>query len=113
MDSKKIILSVAAVVVFGFTAPATTYLGNGSASFNGAIGNGSLTLTDNGTTVFGSLTTGAGLGGNAFVLYIQTAAGGFGTTSGFNDNGDQLRTAISQYNGAGNQSILNFSADER
>ena len=110
MDSKKIILSVAAVVVFGFTAPATTYLGNGSASFNGAIGNGSLTLTDNGTTVFGSLTTGAGLGGNAFVLYIQTAAGGFGTTSGFNDNGDQLRTAISQYNGAGNQSILNFSA---
>ena len=110
MDSKKIVLSVAAIVVLGFNAPATTYLGNGSASFNGAIGNGSLTLTDNGTTVFGSLTTGAGLGGNAFVLYIQTAAGGFGTTSGFNDNGDQLRTAISQYNGAGNQSILNFSA---
>jgi MYXO-CTERM domain-containing protein len=110
MDSKKIVLSVAAIVVLGFNAPATTYLGNGSTSFNGAIGNGSLTLTDNGTTVFGSLTTGAGLGGNAFVLYIQTAAGGFGTTSGFNDNGDQLRTAISQYNGAGNQSILNFSA---
>jgi hypothetical protein len=55
------------------------------------------------------LTTGGSLGGNAFVLYLQTAAGGFSSTSGFNDNGDQLRSAISGYNGPGQQSILNFS----
>jgi hypothetical protein len=110
MNSKKIILSIVAVVAFGFNVPASTYFGNGNTSFNGAIGNGSLTLTDNGTTISGSLTTAAGLSGNAFVLYIQTAGGGFSTTSGFNDNGDQLRTAISQYNGVGNQSILNFSS---
>ncbi len=88
----------------------TTYNGNGSTEFNGAIGNGSLTLSDNGTTLSGSLTTGAGLEGNAFVLYLQTGSGGFSTTSGFNDNGDQLRSAISGYNGVGQQSILNFSS---
>lgn len=88
----------------------TTFNGNGSTSFGGAIGNGSLTLSDNGTTLSGSLTTGAGLGGNAFVLYLQTGAGGFSSTSGFNDNGDQLRSAISEYGGSGQQSILDFSS---
>lgn len=92
----------------------TTYNGNGSTSFGGPIGLGSLTLSDDGTTLSGSLTTGAGLGGNAFVLYIQTAAGGFSSTSGFNDSGDQLRSALSEYTATGNgggvgQSILNFS----
>jgi hypothetical protein len=86
----------------------TTFNGNGSTGFNGAIGNGQLTLSDNGTTVSGSLTTGAALGGNAFVLYLQSGPGGFGSTTGFNDNGDQLRSAISQYGGSGQQSILNF-----
>jgi hypothetical protein len=111
MNTKQIIPTIAAVAL-GLTAQATTYNGNGNTSFNGAIGNGSLTLTDNGTTVSGSLTTGAGLSGNAFVLYIEAGLtpAGFSTTSGFNDNGDQLRTAISQYNGAGNQSILNFAS---
>ena len=109
----KTILSILAAIILGFTAQATTYNGNGNTSFGGPIGNGSLTLTDNGSTVFGSLVVaGSGLGGNAFVLYIQAGASpaGFSTTAGFNDNGDQLRTAISQYNGAGSQSILNFAS---
>lgn len=107
----KTIISTVSAIAVSIVAQATTYNGNGNTSFNGAIGNGSLTLSDNGTTVSGSLTTGAGLSGNAFVLYIQAGASpaGFTTTSGFNDNGDQLRTAISQYNGAGSQSILNFA----
>jgi hypothetical protein len=105
----KSILSAIAIVALGFTSHATLYSGNGNTSFGGPIGNGSLTLTDNGSTVFGSLVVaGSGLGGNAFVIYIDAGAGGFGSTSGFNDNADQLRTAISQYNGGGSQSILNF-----
>jgi hypothetical protein len=105
----KTILSAFAVIALGFTSHATVYSGNGINSFNGAIGNGNLTLTDDGSTVYGSLVlAGSGLGGNAFVLYI--GAGGFSSTSGFNDNGDQLRTAISQYNGSGSQSILNFGS---
>ena len=88
----------------------STFNGNGSTAWNGAIGNAQLTLSDNGTTVSGSLTTGAGLGGNAFVLYLQSGSGGFTSTAGFNDNGDALRSAISQYGGTGEQSILNFSS---
>jgi hypothetical protein len=101
-----------AALTLGFTgiAPAqSVFNGNGSSAWNGAVGLGTLTLSDNGTTVNGSLTTGGGLGGNAFVLYLQTASGGFSSTAGFNDNGDQLRSALSEYGGAGEQSILDFS----
>src|SRR4051794_29790210 len=95
---------------------ATTYTGNGNTSFGGGTGNGSLTLTDNGTTISGSFTVGAGgLGGNPFVLYIQSpsAASGFASTTGFNDSADQLRGAISGFTsnqnaGGPGQSTLNF-----
>jgi len=111
MTPKTYLTTGATLISISLSALAqTTYDGNGSTEFNGAIGNGSLTLSDNGTTVSGSLTTGAGLGGNAFVLYIQGAGSGFSSTSGFNDNGDQLRSAISGYGGSGEQSILNFSS---
>jgi hypothetical protein len=98
------------ILAAGLASAQTTFNGNGSTGFNGAIGNAQLTLSDNGTTVSGSLTTGAGLGGNAFVLYLQSGTGGFSSTTGFNDNGDQLRSALSQYGGAGQQSILNFAS---
>lgn len=91
-------------------AAQSTFNGNGSSAWGGAIGLGSLVLSDNGTVVSGSLTTGGNLNGNAFVLYLQAGAGGFSSTSGFNDNGDQLRSALSQYGGAGQQSVLNFAA---
>lgn len=107
----KTTLSAMVAIALGFTAHATNYAGNGNTSFGGSIGNGNLTLTDDGSTVYGSLVVaGGGLGGNAFVLYLQTpaAASGFSSTSGFNDNADQLRTALSQYGGVGSQSILNF-----
>jgi hypothetical protein len=107
----KIILSSITAVALGFTAHATLFNGNGNTSFGGPIGNGSLTLTDNGVNIFGSLVVaGGGLGGNAFVIYLQTPSGasGFTSTIGFNDNADQLRSALSQYGGAGSQSTLNF-----
>jgi hypothetical protein len=111
MNTKTILPTIAAIAL-GFTAHATLYNGNGNTSFgSGAIGNGSLTLTDDGTTVFGSLVVaGSGLGGNAFALYLQAGASpaGFSTTLGFNDNADGNRAAISEYNGVGNQSVLNF-----
>ena len=57
------------------------------------------------------------MGGNAFVLYLQTpsSASGFGSTSGFNDSADQLRSALSEFTATGNgggvgQSILNFGS---
>ena len=110
MTTKTLVGLILASATAGLSpAFASTYNGNGSTAWNGAIGNAQLTLSDNGTTVSGSLTTGAGLSGNAFVLYLQSAPGGFASTSGFNDNGDSLRSAISQYGGAGQQSTMNFS----
>ena len=107
--TKTIIGTVIATLAVSLSASATTYYGNGSSAWGGAIGNATLTLTDNGTTIFGSLTTGGSLD-NALVLYLQTGPGGFSSTSGFNDNNDQLRSAISQFGGSGEQSILNFSS---
>ena len=76
---------------------------------------GTLTLSDDGVTVSGTLNTGGNLNGNAFVLYLQTGGGGFNSTIGFNDSNDQLRSAISQYTATGNgggvgQSILDFAS---
>lgn len=108
MKNQLLLLVAATAMIVSPASAQVTFDGNGSTSFNGAIGLGSLTLSDDGTTVSGSLTTSAGLTGNAFVLYLETAPGGFSTTAGFSDDGDQLRTAISQYNGS-NRSILDFS----
>ena len=104
------IIAAMAVSVSLSASAQSYYYGNGSSAWNGAIGNATLTLTDNGTTVFGGMTTGGPLQGNAFVLYLQTGLGGFSSTSGFNDNGNQLRSAISQYGGVGEQSILDFAS---
>ena len=113
--TKTIIGTIIAALTVSLSASATTYPGNGSSAWGGAIGLGTLTLSDNGTTVFGTLNTGGNLNGNAFVLYLQTGAGGFNSTIGFNDSNDQLRSAISQYTATGNgggvgQSILDFAS---
>jgi hypothetical protein len=90
-------------------AYAATYTGNGNSSFGGTIGLGSLTLTDNGTTVSGSLTI-ANTINNALVIYIDNGlGGGFADTSGFNDQGDQLRQTISGVSGSG-RSLMTFAS---
>src|SRR2546430_3999637 len=81
------------------SARAATYSGNGNSGFGGPIGQGSLTLTDDGTTVSGTLTRGAGNFNDALVLYVDSVPGGFSDTSGFNDGGDGLRRAISGFDG--------------
>jgi len=95
------------------------YNGNGSTSFGGAVGTGSLTLTDNGTTV--SATFSRGTGGNGtftdyLVIYIDSTLGGYSTTSGFTDYGSGLRKAVSGEDAPGNtrataQFANGFSAD--
>jgi hypothetical protein len=115
MNVKTLIAGSLIAVSAACVSAQTVINGNGNSSWGGAIGLGTLTLSDNGTTLSGSLATGGNLNGNAFVLYLQTAAGGFATTAGFNDSGDSLRSAISGYTATGNgggsgQSILNFSS---
>jgi hypothetical protein len=96
----------AASLTLGFEAQAATYSGNGNSGFGGPIGLGSLTLTDDGTTVFGTVNKGPNGFNDVLVLYIGSVAGGFSDTSGFSDGADGLRMAISGFDGGGNRSLL-------
>lgn len=107
--TRRIFLAATALVALGFTASATTYNGNGNSGFGGPIGLGSLTLTDDGTTISGTINKGPNGFNDALVLYIDSVPGGFSDTSGFSDNGDGLRQAISGYNGS-NRSLMTFAS---
>ncbi|MGD0745554.1 MAG: chitobiase/beta-hexosaminidase C-terminal domain-containing protein [Verrucomicrobiota bacterium] len=90
------------------------YVGNTNNGFGGAIGNGSLILSDDGTNLYGTLIT-SGPMDNALVLYIAPSPGGFSSTVGFHDAAEPLRTAISGYtdtqnNGGPGQSVLTFKS---
>jgi len=87
---------------------ADTYLGNGGTGFGGPLGTGSLSLSDNGTTVSGLFTRGGGNHNDMLVIYIDSIAGGFSTTSGFNDQNDDHRRAISGVGSFG-RSVVNFA----
>ena len=75
-----------------------------------------LTFTNNGTTLFGTLTTSGtdALSGdsNKVVIYIDSQAGGATSTASFTDDGgstpDNIRSAISGYNGT-LRSTVNFA----
>src|SRR5437879_2350540 len=98
----------ASAVVFCFSVSAATYSGNGNSGFGGPIGLGSLTLTDNGTTVSGTVNKGPNGFNDVLVLYIDSQPGGFTDTSGFADGGDGLRKAISGFDGGANRSLLTY-----
>jgi hypothetical protein len=108
MTSKYYILTTVGLAAFGLCAQAATYNGNGDTGFGGPIGQGSLTLTDDGTTISGTITKGAGGFNDALVLYIDSVPGGFSDTSGFADGNDGLRKAISGFDGGSNRSLMTF-----
>src|SRR6267378_2474842 len=103
-------LSIAVLLAsFSIAASAATYSGNGNSGFGGPIGLGSLTLTDNGTTVSGTVNKGPNGFNDVLVLYIDSTPGGFSDTSAFADGADGLRKAISGFDGAANRSLLTFA----
>jgi hypothetical protein len=71
---------------------------------------GSLTLTDNGTTISGTVNKGPNGFNDVLVLYINSVSGGFSDTSGFADGNDGLRKAISGFDGGANRSLLTMPA---
>src|SRR5215472_5728948 len=83
------------------------YNGNGQidGAFGGTVGTGSLTLTDNGSTLSGTFTRGTGGSGTFteyLVIYIDSKSDGFSTTGSFTDYGSGLRKAISGEDTPGN-----------
>jgi hypothetical protein len=107
-DMFAIILAAIGLLFSAWPAPADQYSGNGDTGFGGAIGNGTLTLTDDGTNISGTLTVGGSMD-DVVVLYIQTGSGGFADTSGFNDQQDACRQAISGVSASG-RSLLTFAS---
>ncbi|KGL63874.1 T9SS type A sorting domain-containing protein [Polaribacter sp. Hel1_85] len=85
-----------------------TYTGNGNTGFGGTVGASNLNVSDDGTTITFDFSRGSDLLSNAVVIYIDSKSGGFSDTTGFNDSGDGLRTAISTNNNAGNNPSINF-----
>jgi hypothetical protein len=101
---------VAATLLTSATAAdAAVYVGNGASGFGGPIGGSTLTVTEGASTVNFSLTAGANFNSNALVLYIDSVAGGVGSTTTLTDNADGGRTAISGLSGNG-RTTATFSA---
>jgi len=95
-------LAVACAIVASTTAFAADYPGTLGTGFGVPIGLGSLNLSDDGTTLTGTITKGTGGFNDAFVMYLDTTAGGLTDTSTYSDTGaggDYLRKAISGFNG--------------
>ena len=107
---KRIVLGlVATLTTLSLSAFATSYPGNGSSAWGGPVGQGTLTLTDDGTTLNLSLTKGPGNLNDALVIYIDSKSGGFTDTSLFSDDADGARSAISGFSG-GNRSLMTFAS---
>ena len=109
MNIKSSLYPATLFVSLCLSASAATYPGNGNTGFGGPVGLGSLTLTDNGTTVSGTVNKGPNGFNDVLVLYIDSVPGGFADTSGFADSGDGLRKAISGFDGGANRSLLTFT----
>jgi PEP-CTERM motif len=109
MTTKNILATGIALLSLGLSATATTYSGNGNSGFGGPIGLGSLSLTDDGTTLFGTFTKGPNGFNDVLVIYLDTVGGGFTDTSGFADGNDGLRKAISGFDGGANRSTMTFA----
>jgi len=112
VSALKTLLTGSAVCLCAGQVLAASYGGNGDTGFGGPVGKGTLTITDDGVNIYGTLTLGAGASMNdVLVIYLQTGAGGtFTSTAGFQDNGDGSRIAISGYNGSGAISVLTFAS---
>jgi hypothetical protein len=99
---------------FAFSQVSTTYNGNGNNSFGGAVGKGSVTITDSGDSISFRLTKGTtGTFDDYLVFYLDGQAGGISSTSGFSDNStDPYKNAVMGYNGTTNQrAVLNFPSN--
>ncbi|MDG2349264.1 MAG: hypothetical protein P8L65_01135, partial [Flavobacteriaceae bacterium] len=73
-----------------------SYSGNGNSGFGGAIGNASMTINDDGTTITFTFTKGGGNFNDTMAMYISTGASGRNViNAGVNDTNDSNRRAIS------------------
>jgi hypothetical protein len=93
-----------------YASPAALFTGNGSGSGGGAVGNGTLSLTDNGTTMSGTFTKGtSGNFNDVLVIFVDSQSGGFTSTSSFSDTSTAMRRAICGLLRSDARSTANFA----
>jgi hypothetical protein len=109
LTMKKTLLSLGVCLAALGLQAQSTYLGNGNTAWGGAVGGGSLTVSDSGADISFTLNRGPGNLDNVFVLYLDTVAGGFADTTGFSDAADGGRSAVSGWSGT-QRSTLNFAS---
>jgi hypothetical protein len=101
----------AGLLLAAATAQAANYAGNGNTGFGGSVGNGVLSVTDDGTNITFNLQRGSsGNLNDCLVIYIDTGIGGYADTSSFTDtSGYGEQVAISGYNGGSSRSLMTFT----
>jgi len=116
------LLTLISLACFGssFTSNAAVYdyFGNGRSDGGGGIGQGSLTLSDSGSTIRATVHLGGTFPtsyANYLVLYIDSRPGGFSDNMSFFDNKSTWTRTVSGYSAAGSRAAAyfapNFGAD--
>ena len=107
----KLLFTFLLVLSIQYVIAQVTYNGNGNSGFTGAVGQSSMTVNDDGTTITFNFTKGSGDFNDILVLYIDTGATGRNMIdSNVNDNGDPTRTAISNGDVDNTASVITFPA---
>ena len=103
---KNFYLCLLTLVCTTFTLNAqVNYSGNGNTGFGGPVGNASINIDDDGTTITVNFTKGAGGFNDTMVMYIANGSSGRSNIDGsVNDTADSNRRAISN-NGSGDISF--------
>lgn len=102
---KKLYFLVACLMASGSLL--AQFSGNGKTGFGGTVGQGSMTVSDDRSTITFTLNRGGGDLNDAVVIYIDSRSGGFSSTANFTDDADGLRKAISGKDGE-NRASLTF-----
>lgn len=102
-------LSVLALLCWHYSAQAAyynrqTYYGTGGA---GPVGDSNLSMSNNASSILVGFNKGTGSFSDNLVMFIDSAPGGFTTTSGFTNNANALEIAISGYKTS--RSVANFA----
>lgn len=108
--TKKLLFTFSLLLLTLFSFSQVTFSGNGNTGFGGTIGESTLLISDDGTTITFVLTKGLNdVLSNVLVLYIDSTIGGRNAIdTDVNDNADGLRTAISNGDSSGFNSNITF-----
>jgi hypothetical protein len=101
--------TAASLVLLAATSYGVNFAGNLNNDFGGPVGNGVLSVTDDGTNLTFNLQRGvSGNLNDCLVIYVDTGTGGFTNTASFTDTSGYEQRGISGYDGS-SRSVMTFT----